>query len=197
MRRRRDGRLRGAVLVPLCLLALAGACRWRQETPPPVVAPPPAPQATPLPAPTPPPPPGEREMSEAALYLGSGEVASAEEKLDAVIALGPESPSWGEAIRLRAILAARPDLPGRDLPLARDLLRRYLGAQPDAAGEAEARLILSLLDREEEAARAVADLRAQIESMRGAESELRSALAQREEELRKIKEILLGSTPGR
>ncbi len=57
-------------------------------------------------------------------------------------------------------------------------------------------LILSLLALEAEKEQTILDLRAQIDASKGESEGLKAALAQREEELRKIKDILLEKQPG-
>ena len=180
--------------------AAAGGCqafRKGPAEPAPVLLPAQPVEQAPPPSPPPPPPPGDSEMAAAAGFLRGGDLVSAAEALDAVIELGAKAPARWEAVYQRALLAATPDDPGRNVPLARDLLGQVLESKPAAERESEARLILALLDLEEGSARAIGDLRSQIETMKAEGEEIRSALAQREDELRRIKEILLEKAPRR
>ena len=68
---------------------------------------------------------------------------------------------------------------------------------PAPERKAEAFLVLQMLKFEEEQERLIAQLNVWVSGMEVDQIELRAALAQREEELRKIKEILLGKMPQR
>ena len=86
--------------------------------------------------------------------------------------------------------------PERDVGRARHLLQDLLDSRPEAARETGARLILSLLELEEEYMRQIRDLRVLVAASGAEADDLRGALAQREAELRRIKEILLGRAGG-
>jgi hypothetical protein len=129
--------------------------------------------------------------------LDNGDPGGAADKLRAALAAGAAGAQRSEAIFTLALLHARPDAPQRDVPKARAYLEQVIASRPAAAREIEASLILALLDAEEVHAAAAADLRSQLAAARTESDELRVALASREAELKKIKEILLEKTPGR
>jgi hypothetical protein len=128
--------------------------------------------------------------------LGRGETRRAVARLEGVIALGARAPGRAEALYTLALIEARPDSPARDVPRARRLLREVLGSKPAPRRETEARFILALLEMEEDRTREIHALRARLAVSEADANLLRLALDQREEELRRIKEILLGESPG-
>jgi len=140
--------------------------------------------------------PGARELDEAMTALRFGDRALAVSRLEAVVAMGSAAPSRGEALLTLGVLSALPDSPSRDIERARVLLQQSLAAGGPAASAQATRLILALLTQEEDLNRSIADLRTQIEASHTETEETKTLLAQRETELRRIKEILLGKTPG-
>ncbi|MBI3449529.1 MAG: hypothetical protein HY049_11525 [Acidobacteria bacterium] len=159
------------------------------------VAPPsPAPSAAPPPAPAP--VPGAREFDEAMTALKFGDRALAVSRLEAVVAMGTGTPSRGEALFTLGILSALPDNPSRDVERARVLLQQSLASGGSVPSGHAIRLILALLAREDDLNKSIADLKAQIEASHTETEETKTQLAQRETELRRIKDILLGKTPG-
>ncbi len=182
----------GLAAVGLLLGASAG-CAGIRSTPAgtPPAEPPPA-----VVEPAPPPPPGERGLAEATELLGRGETRRAVAKLEEVIALGAGAPGRAEALYTLALIEARPESPARDVPRARRLLQEVLKSDPEPRREAEARFILALLRIEEERTREIHALQTRLAVSEADADLLRSALEQREEELRRIKEILLGESPG-
>ena len=187
-----------AVAGSILLTALGASCRARQAAQlPRAQAVPPSPSPViPTPLPSPPPAPGDAEMMRALEDIDRGEEASAAARLEAVMALGAKAPSRGEALFTLALLKANPVASQRDIARARSLLEEAAAMKPGPSRSSEIRLILSLLALEEEKERSLQDLRAQIEAVRGQAESLKAALAQREDELRRIKEILLEKTPG-
>jgi hypothetical protein len=124
----------------------------------------------------------------------AGRLAAATEGLESLLAMG--GAARGRALYPLALLLARPDSESRDTVRAASLLEEYVRTEPDPSEEASARLILGLLDLERLCADLIGELRGKAAAS-GAESEdLRLALAQREAELRRIKDILLGRSGG-
>ncbi len=135
-------------------------------------------------------------LSEAMAALEQGRLHEAASRLEQLIGSGPATEGRGTALYLLGMLLARPDYPDRDITRARGLLEGLLESHPPAAHETGARLVLSLLDLEEGYVRLIADLRIRA-AVAGAEADdLRGVLAQREAELRRIKDILLGRAGG-
>jgi hypothetical protein len=173
-------------------MALSLGCPGQRSRPAVQPAPPPAIAPPPVPAPT----PGAREFEEAMTALKFGDRALAVSRLEAVVAMGSSAPARGEALFTLGVFSALPDSPSRDVQRARALLQQSLAAGGAASSGQAIRLILALLAREEELDRSIADLKVQIDASRAEADETRTLLAQRETELRRIKEILLGKTPG-
>lgn len=158
--------------------------------PPAVVQPAPAP-------PPPPPPPGQEDLDQAFVALNRGETDRAIDKLEAVLDEGSKAPGRGEALFTLALLCARPEDPDRDIPRARSMLEELLSIETSPSRQTAARLILSLLALEEQQTSAIRSIREQMDTTKVESEGLKSSLAQREEELRRIKEILLEKAPGK
>lgn len=159
-------------------------------TPPTVEQPKPSP-------PPPPPPPGEEDLKEAYVALNRGETDHAIRKLEAVLDEGSKAPGRSEALFTLALLLARPEDTDRDVPRARSMLEELLSIDTSPSRQTAARLILSLISLEEQQASAIKSIKEQMDTTRVESEGLRTSLAQREEELRRIKEILLEKTPGK
>jgi len=110
--------------------------------------------------------------------------------------MGMRAPSREEASFTLAVIEASPGNPARNVSRARLLLNDLIASGLSPARSQAAEFILSLLLMEEEHMKEVAELRSQIEASRGEMEGLKATLAQRETELRKIKEILLETKPG-
>lgn len=192
---RRDGTASLAALLALLSL-LAGGTAACTRVQPPRTAPPV--QAAPEPAPPAPAPPapGEREMEGVRAALAAGKMDRASDLLKFVIALGAAAPARPEALYTLALLRARPDAEGRDPVEARRLLEEVIGSPPTPLRLIEARSILALLVAEQESRDSIGELRARLAVSEADSERIRITLAHREEELRRIKEILLGQTGG-
>ncbi|HXI01779.1 MAG TPA: hypothetical protein VNI57_01255, partial [Candidatus Saccharimonadales bacterium] len=136
------------------------------------------------------------ELAGALADMDAGRLDEAKTRLEKLAALPSPSEERESARYSLAILLARPGSPGRDVSRARDLLEEVLADYPGAPREMGARLILSLLDAEESFRRQIDELRAQVAASGSESDDLKAALAQREAELRRIKEILLGRAGG-
>lgn len=182
----------------LLALLLAGACARSPEAPatapgssgsPASARPESAPAASdPLPDPA--------GLPLAVEALDGGRLEEAEERLQEIIARESAAASRGKALYLMALLLARPDNPKRDIGRARGLLEDLVETYPQSARETGASLVLSLLELEEGYVQLIVDLRTRAASAGAEADDLRGILAQRESELRRIKEILLGRTGG-
>lgn len=160
-----------------------------------VPAPAPAPS---VPEQTPPAGPSRAHLSLVAAMeaLEQGRLQEAVRRLEEVLSLEAEAAERGAALYSLAVLLARPGSPARDVARARGLLEEFLETDPPAARAEGARLILGLLDVEGRYEEQIRELRGRA-AVAGAEADdLRIALAQKEAELRRIKEILLGRTGG-
>lgn len=135
-------------------------------------------------------------VSEAMAALGKGRLHEAASHLEQVMGSGPEAEGRVTAHYLLALLLARPDYAERDITRARAMLEGLLESHPPAAHETGARLVLSLLELEEDYVRLIADLRIRAAASGAEADDLRGVLAQREAELRRIKDILLGRAGG-
>ena len=163
----------------------------------------PAPSTTARPSPVRPGPetraaprPGDPELAAARKAMEAGHFSEAAERFEQVISLGEIAPGRGAALYTLALLLARPDNPGRDAARARILLEDLLASGEPVVREAGARLILSLLEIEGAYRQQIEDLRIRMATMGAESDDLRGLLAQREMELRRIKEILLGRATG-
>jgi hypothetical protein len=128
--------------------------------------------------------------------MEAGHFSKAAERFERVISLGEIAPGREAALYDLALLLARPDNPQRDVARARSLLEDLSASGEPAARDTGARLILSLLEVEGAYLRQIEDLRTRLAAMGAESDDLRGLLAQREAELRRIKEILLGRATG-
>jgi signal transduction histidine kinase len=187
----------GATVFLLCLLSLSGCRTAHPVVEPTVPQAPDPPPSTLEPAVSPPrAAPGDIELAEAGEALSRGDKAVAIRKLEGVVELGADAPGRVDALLALAVLRARPDDPARDTQAALALVERILQLHPGGAKEEEAKLLKSFLEVENMLSHSVEELRAQLTAAREEGEALRQSLAKREDELKKIKEILLGKTPG-
>lgn len=187
---------RAAAIVLLAIASLhCGAGRHRPPAEP--VAPPPAPVVTP-PAPVVPPPPPSafaRLAAEAREAIAAGDLAAGATRLeDALAQGGPGEEGWGWVLLDLALLHSDPASPVHDpaaagKDLAR-LAREGAGTPPAAIGEVVSRL----LESGQAAARGRAEAQAEADELGRRLAEARALLERREQELGKIKAILLGET---
>lgn len=192
----RQARLWGGAPVLALLLALPAAGSGCTRAGGPAPAPVEAETTSPVRIPEPPPAPAEIALSEAREAIARGRIREAEIALERIPSLEGAQKVRGEAIYALAVLLARPGDPGRDVERASGLLERYLETGPPPDREAGARLILQLLELERRCGQQVEELRGRA-AVSGSEAEdLRVALAQKEAELKRIKEILLGRSGG-
>jgi len=184
---------RAAAVVAGLAVLLVGCPGSRKKAPAAVPVPPPVAVTIPQP---PPPPPGEKEMGEARASMRRGNLALATSQLQAVVAMEPMSPVRGEALFALAVVESLEQNPSRDTVRAREHLGLLMnsGEPPDRVQAAA--LLFALLEQEEALNQEIEDLRSQVQAAKGDAEILSSTLAQREEELRKIKEILLEKSPG-
>jgi hypothetical protein len=128
--------------------------------------------------------------------MEAGHFSKAAERFERVISLGEIAPGREAALYDLAFLLVRPDNPQRDVARARSLLEDLLASGEPAARAPGARLVLSLVEMEGIYLRQIEDLRTRLAAMGAESDDLRGLLAQREAELRRIKEILLGRATG-
>lgn len=169
---------------------LIPACAPRAQKPVTVLSGPIQPEKTPPTA-------GERYLEAARAALAGPDYKTAEERLEFVLALGKSIPQRAEALYLLALLKARPDSDNRDRARAIVLLQEAGSVKTVPERKSEALLVLQLLESELEQERIIQQLNIWVSEIESDQIELRTALEQREEELRKIKEILLGKIPQR
>jgi hypothetical protein len=181
--------------VAILSVVSVGCPGWKKAAPATTPSSPPPAVVPAAPPPPPPPPPGERETAEAMSALRAGDLVLAATWLDQVLALGSRAPSREEALFTLAVIEALPSNPARDVVRARVLLREVIASGGSPSRSEASGLILSFLAQEEELTRSISELKLQIESSRSESEDLKATLAQRESELKKIKEILLGKSP--
>lgn len=139
---------------------------------------------------------GAAELAAALESMRGGRLDEARREFEAVLALDGGTLRRPAALYGLGLLLARPDFAGRDVTRSRKLLEEYLATGPTEPEGTSARLVAGLLRAEAEQTAVIAELRGRVAAA-GAESEdLRVTLAQREAELRRIKEILLGRAGG-